>query len=109
MVHGSKSPLVLAAVTSSVALVAETFFLALSDAAGRFCSRGTLMEAILYNCCSAQHLRLPLILSILNADILLLTGMRWRKPAVQRAPYETLRIGRYTGYVWGYGDGALTN
>ena len=68
------------------------------------------MEAILYNCCStAKHFRLQHILKTLSADLLLLTGMRWRWRSVLRSPYETVKMEGYTGYIWGYGDGALTN
>ena len=24
-------------------------------------------------------------------------------------PYETIKVGKYTGYVWGYGKGSLSN
>ena len=68
------------------------------------------MNALLYNCCSAVKAgRLQQILTVLDADILMLTGMRWRADHTNKFPYQTLKIGKYFGYVWGYGQGALTN
>ena len=68
------------------------------------------MEAILYNPCSiARCWRLLNILETLTADIVMLTGLRYRRRATTKLPYETVRVGRYFGYIWGYADGALTN
>ena len=68
------------------------------------------MNAIIYNCCSAaKPFRLPHILQTLDADILMLTGMRYRCHTSDKAAYQTKKIGKYTGYIWGYGQGSLTN
>ena len=68
------------------------------------------MNAILYNCCSAvKPSRLPQILNELSADVLMLTGMRWRSDGTSRAAYQTMKVGKYVGCVWGCGQGALTN
>ena len=69
------------------------------------------MDAILYNCCSVtRDYRLLNILETLRADAVMLTGMRYRMKSTLKTPYETVRVGRYTGYIWGYaGGGALTN
>ena len=68
------------------------------------------MNAILYNCCSAvKAARLQQILTVLDVDILMLTGMRWRADRNSKTPYQTMRVGRYFCYIWGYGQGALTN
>ena len=68
------------------------------------------MQAILYNCLStARPFRLLHILETLHADVVLLTGMRHRHRNTAKTPYETMKVGKYTGYVWGYREGALTN
>ena len=68
------------------------------------------MEAILYNPCSiARCWRLLNILETLTADIVMMTGLRYRRKTTTKLPYETVRVGRYFGYIWGYADGALTN
>ena len=68
------------------------------------------MEAILYNPCSIAKCWRPLnILETLTADIVMLTGLRYRRKTTTKLPYETVRVGRYVGYIWWYSDGALTN
>ena len=70
------------------------------------CARGVAsvapMNAIVYNCCSAtRQFRLQHITDTLRADILMLTGMRWRRKHTASTPYETIKVGKYTGYCWG--------